>query len=81
MKRLTRAEADALHTRPDSRMSWFRGVVFGMNVGDIVLIEPQDWKQKRKPKTVLLRMRNKNGREWKCETVLNNGGWLVERVK
>ena len=72
MKRLTREEADALHTRPDSRMSWFRGVVFGMNVGDIVLIEPQDWKQKRKPKTVLNRMRNKNGREWKCETVLGS---------
>ncbi len=81
MKQLTREEADALHKRPDNRMSWIRGVVFGMNVGDIVLIEPKDWKQKRIPKTVINRMRGKNGREWKCETVLNNGGWVIERVR
>lgn len=81
MKRLTREEADALPKRPDKRMSWLRGVVFGMQRGEIVLIEPKDWKQKRAPITVIKRMTGKNGREWKCETVLNNGGWVIERLK
>lgn len=81
MKRLTREQADALPKRPDKRMSWLRGVLWGMNVGEIVLIEPSDWKQNRAPKTVLRRMPGKEGREWKCETVMNNGGWVFERVK
>jgi hypothetical protein len=47
MRKLTREEADALPKRPNKRLSWFRGVLFGMEVGEILLIEPKDWKQKR----------------------------------
>ena len=81
MKRLTRAEADDLPKKPNSRISWIRGILFQMKVGEIILIEPRDWKQKRAPITVIKRMKGKEGREWKCETVLHGGGWVVERVK
>ncbi|MCF8258045.1 MAG: hypothetical protein K9J06_10840 [Flavobacteriales bacterium] len=81
MKRLTKEEADQLPRRPDNRTSWFRGVVFSMKVGEIILLEPQDWKHKRSPITTLKQMTKKNGREWTCEMLLNGLGWVVERVK
>jgi hypothetical protein len=80
MKRLTREEADDLQKRPDGRISWFRGLLLGMRLGDIILLEPNDWKQKRAPKTVIRRMTGMKKRRWKCETVLNNRGWVIERL-
>ena len=52
-----------------------------MKVGEIILLEPQDWKHKRSPITTLKQMTQKNGREWTCDMVLNGLGWVVERVK
>jgi hypothetical protein len=80
MKRITKEEAAALPKRPNNRLSWFRGVLFGMSIGEIILLEPQDWKQKRAPSTVIKRMTAKQDREWKCETVLQNRGWVIERT-
>jgi hypothetical protein len=51
-----------------------------MSIGEIILLEPQDWKQKRAPSTVIKRMTAKQDREWKCETVLQNRGWVIERT-
>lgn len=81
MKRITKEEAAAMPKRPNKRMSWLRGVLFGMNVGEIILVEPHDWKQKRAPITAIKRITGKEGREWKCETLLNDKGWVIERVK
>ena len=52
-----------------------------MEIGEIILLEPQDWKQKRAPITVIKLMTAKQGREWKCETVLQNRGWVIERIR
>jgi hypothetical protein len=81
MKRITKEEAAALPKRPNNRLSWFRGVLFGMSIGEIILLEPKDWKQKRAPITVIKQMTAKQGREWKCETVLQNKGWVIERIQ
>ena len=81
MKRITKEESAALPKRPNNRLSWFRGVLFGMKVGEIIMLEPQDWKQKRAPITVIKRMTGKQGREWKCETLLYGKGWVIERLK
>jgi hypothetical protein len=81
MKRITKEEAAALPKRPNNRLSWFRGVLFGMKVGEIIMLEPQDWKQKRAPITVIKRMTGKQGREWKCETLLYGKGWVIERLQ
>ena len=70
MKHLTREEADNIGTQPDGRSSWFQGVLFGMKVGDIILIEPQDWKQQRAPITVIKGMAGANGREWSSKRVI-----------
>lgn len=70
MKHLTREEAAGIATRPDGKTSWFRGVLFGMSVGDIILIEPHDWKQQRAPMTVIKWMPGTNGRAWKCKRVM-----------
>lgn len=81
MKRLSKEEADKLVTRPNGRMNWARGVLFGMQEGEIILIERRDWKQKRVPSTVIKRMTGKKGREWTTRTLLDNSGWVIERLK
>jgi hypothetical protein len=81
MKHLTREEAAGIATRPDGKTSWFRGVLFGMSVGDIILIEPHDWKQQRAPMTVIKWMPGTNGRAWKCKRVMGQRSWVIERVK
>lgn len=52
-----------------------------MKVGDIILIEPQDWKQQRAPITVINYMAGTNGGEWTCKLVIGQKSWVVERVK
>ena len=81
MKHLTREEAAQLETRPNGRLSWARGFLFGMKVGDIVLVERKDWKQNRVPSTVIKRMTGKEGREWTVKTLLDGSGWIIERVR
>jgi len=81
MKRITKEEAAAMPKRPNKRLSWLRGILFGMTLGEIILLEPQDWKQKRAPITAIKRMTGKLGREWKCETLLYDKGWVIERIK
>ena len=81
MRKLTREEAEAMPVRPDAKTSWFRGVFFGMQVGDIVLIEAHEWKQQRAPITVIKSMPGVNGRTWDCKLIVGRKGWIVERLK
>ena len=53
MKKLTREEADVLPKRPNGRLSWARGVLFGMEIGEIVLMEKNDWHHQGVPNTVI----------------------------
>jgi len=39
MKRITKEEAAALPKRPNKRLSWFRGVLFGMSKGEIKTLQ------------------------------------------
>jgi hypothetical protein len=53
-----------------------------MQVGDVIILEPQDWTQKyRKPSTYCLELGRKTGLGWTCMTALDGSGWVIERVK
>ncbi|MCB0755874.1 MAG: hypothetical protein H6603_07110 [Flavobacteriales bacterium] len=82
MKKLSKEEAASIATKPPGRSSVVRSYLLGMEVGDIILLEKKDWKQrKRKPSTYCRELERKSGRQWKCETALDGSGWVIERVK
>lgn len=81
MKRLTKEEADAMETRPEGRMSWFRGVLIGMPVGEVILLERKEWHQKRAPITVIKSFTNVGTMAWSCKQLANGAGWIIERLR
>jgi hypothetical protein len=82
MKKLTKEELGQLKAKPHGRANYLRGVLMNMAVGEIVLIEPKDWTQvHRKPGTYCLQLGRKTGMGWKCMTVIDGSGWVVERIK
>jgi len=82
MKPLSKEEAQSIKVRPEGRSSYAKGVMMNMNVGDIILLEPKDWKPKyKKPSTYCLELGRLTGRTWKCATALDGSGWVIERIK
>ena len=82
MKKLTREEAQNISTRPAGRSSLARTYILCMKVGDIILLERKDWKQKfRKPSTFCRILEKQTNRKWKCDTALDGTGWVIERLK
>lgn len=82
MKSLTKEEAQKLKKKPDGKSSYARGVLLNMNKGDIILMEPKDWKRKHMtPKTYCLQLGRKTKREWKCEELMDGTGWVIERIR
>ena len=80
--KLTKEEANRIDTRPSGRGSIVRTHLLNMDVGDIILLEPKDWKWKsRRPSTYCRRLERKTDRQWKCDTALDGSGWVIERVK
>lgn len=81
---ITKEEAAQLRRRPDGRASYARGLLLAMHVGELMLLESNDWMRKsQSPKTYCLMLGRKTGMGWKCERVM--GGlsvrWLIERTK
>lgn len=82
MKRLTKEEAANIRRKPHGRASYARGVLLGMQMGEIILLEPKDWTRKsQKPSTYCLQLGRKTGRKWNCSEAMDGSGWVIERVK
>lgn len=82
MKKLTKEEAQQIVTRPRGRLSVARMYLMNMEVGDIILLEPKDWKQKtRNPSTYCRILGRRTNREWSCAQAVDHSGWVIERVK
>lgn len=82
MKKLSKEEAKNINKRPAGRSSMARIHLLNMEVGDIILLEPKDWKWKsRKPSTYCRKLERDTAREWNCETALDGSGWVIERMK
>ncbi len=81
MRKLTREDAGKIRVKPDQRGGLARGIFLTMGIGEIILLEPKDWKRKRQqPRTYLLQLERETGRKWKCMVALDGSGWVVERV-
>ncbi|MCB9185927.1 MAG: hypothetical protein H6601_04195 [Flavobacteriales bacterium] len=82
MKKLSKEEARNINTKPTGRSSLARSYILKMEVGDIILLEKSDWKQRyRMPSTYCRMLARQTNRQWKCETALDGRGWVIERVK
>jgi len=81
MKQITKEEAEQIKVRPHGRASYARGILLNMKVGDIIILEKKDWNQKsQQPGTYCLKLGRDVKRQWKCETIMDGSGWLIERV-
>ncbi len=83
MKKLTQEELDNMRLKPPGRVSYLRSVFVNMKVGDILLIEPKDWKWKYKsPDSLCRRIEEKDKNiKFSVSRALDAGGWTVKRVK
>lgn len=82
MKTLTKEEASLIKRQPDGKSSFARGALLAMNVGEIILLEPADWKQRTQaPSTYCLQLGRKTGMGWTCWKAMDGRGWVIERVK
>jgi len=82
MKKLTREEATQLPRRPNGNFSFIRGYLMAMKPGDFILLEKKDWTRKTQvPSTYCLWLSRKEKGEWRCETLLDKTGWVIERVR
>jgi hypothetical protein len=80
MKKITKEEAGKFMLRKGSS-SPVRTAVANMHVGDVLLIEKQDWKQQNGPGQMLTRVKKSTGMEFKLNSIATGEGWIVERVK
>jgi len=83
MKRLTKEEKAAIETRPLSKKNIVRIYLLKMQVEDIIMVEPQDWKWKSAtPAYLCRRVEEQNGWKFEVERVLPPGaGWIITRVQ
>jgi len=82
MKRITKAEAEQLVKRPDGKMSYVRGLLLTMKTGEVIILEKSEWKRKgQMPSTYCKWLGRKTTGAWKCETLMDGTGWVIERLK
>ncbi len=81
MKKLTEAEFNAMRLKPAGKTSYARNMLFNMQPGEIILLEKQDWTQKRPPTQLINRLNKKTGRKYSLLKSLDKPGWVVVREK
>ena len=82
MKKLTREEVSKMPVKATGRSSIIKNILTNMNVGDIVLLEPNEWKQKdRSPVSYINRFAKNTGRAYLCLKPLDGSGWVIERTR
>jgi len=81
MKRLTEEEAAEIKVIPRGRGTLLRHHLLSMKLGEIMLIEPHEFKWKGKPlSTYLRRLEESNKMKFTCGKALDGSGWVVKRV-
>ena len=80
MKLVTREEAEKFIIRT-GRKSELRATLEAMNPGEIMHITKPELKVKRGPFEAVRRINRHKRKKYIIRTILNGGGWLVERVK
>jgi hypothetical protein len=81
MKKITKEERDKMMWRGRGGSSLVFRTMAGMNVGDIYLIEPDDWKRKYPPTSIVRYIEKKYGRKYYTLRSVEGKGWSVERLK
>lgn len=82
MKKLTEEEAAAIDIKPPGRRSVARMHLMNMKVGDIILLERKDWKQRRRKPSTYVKILGRNvGWEWSCHEAMDSSGWVIKRLK
>ena len=82
MRKLTEDEAAAIPSRPRGRYSKARMIMMSMKVGDIILLEPSEWPQRRNgPHHMIRRIRMQGKLDWTCEQAMDGSGWIIKRIK
>ena len=82
MRKLTEDEARNIPSKKTGKQSYARVLLMKMEIGDIILLENKDWKQRSNAPTELIRrMRKPTMRDYSCETALNGSGWIIKRLK
>ena len=80
MRKITREEAGSFTIKRGSSTA-VRTAVMNMKLGEILLVEKKDWKQKNGPGQMLTRVKKRTGMEFRCDIIASGEGWIVERVK
>jgi hypothetical protein len=82
MKRLTKEEALRIPKKPVGRATLLRTYLLNMQPGDIIFLEPHEWRWKTHPPSYICRELERTNR-WKftCDRALDKSGWVIERVK
>lgn len=83
MKPITKEEKAAIATRPLSKKNIVRIYLLKMQVGDIIMVEPQDWTWKSAtPAYLCRRVEEQHGWKFEVERMLPPGaGWIITRVQ
>ncbi|MCG3166759.1 MAG: hypothetical protein POELPBGB_02541 [Bacteroidia bacterium] len=83
MKKLTPEELDKMELKPPGRVGYVRSAIVNMKPGEILLIEPKDWKWKDKwPDTLCKRIEQKHkDMKLKVSIAMDKSGWVVVREK
>lgn len=78
MKEISQEEARKL-LKKEGRSTPVRSRVQAMQVGECLIIERQDWKQKNSPRQMVTQLAKKDGTRYDLHHLVQ-GGWLVERT-
>lgn len=81
MKKLTKEEAEKIITNVSGNSSLLRNTMLAMKTGEIILVEPKDWKWKTKtPSTMCRRLERGSSLKFTCKEAVDGSGWLIERI-
>ncbi len=81
MKKLTETEYAALPLIGRGRISAFYREVARLAIGEILLLEKEDWKKKYNPGRTVTSVAKRTGRTYEVMTVVTGEGWTVKRLK
>jgi len=79
MRKLTREEMNKLILKKGTATT-VRTMCMKMKVGEILLVEPKDWNQKRSPAEMLRRLGIKTGMKFEVTEDDGGAGWVVVRI-
>jgi len=81
MKKLTEEEAAKIITNASGNSSLLRNTMLAMKTGEIILVEPKDWKWKTKtPSTMCRRLEWHSSLRFTCKKAVDGSGWIIQRM-